>query len=123
MLERWRTYCEDLYRDSQGQDYSLLTNNQDLPKEPDILRSEIEEAIHNLKMNKSPGSDGITSEIVKAPGDDGVTVLHDLCNAVNWKIGEWPIKWTKSIFIPLHKEGSTQQCQNYRTISLIPHAK
>lgn len=121
VLERWRTYCEDLYHDSQGKDCVLWGNDQELLIEPDILRSEIEEAIFKLKQNKSPGSDGISSEIVKALGEDGVAVLHDLCNAV-WKTGEWPIEWTKSIFIPLHKKGSPLQCQNYRTISLIPHA-
>ncbi|KAA5650649.1 reverse transcriptase family protein, partial [Pseudomonas aeruginosa] len=28
----------------------------------------------------------------------------------------------KSIFIPLHKKGSTKKCNNYRLISLISHA-
>ena len=34
-----------------------------------ILYSEVEEAIHTLKRNKSPGSDEITAEIIQAGGE------------------------------------------------------
>ena len=34
-----------------------------------ILCSEVEEAIRTLKRNKSPGSDGITAEMIQA-GED-----------------------------------------------------
>ena len=36
--------------------------------------------------------------------------------------GIWPSEWTKSLIISLHKKGSKQKCENYRTISLITHA-
>ena len=38
-----------------------------------------------------------------------------------WKTGEWPTAWTQSLVITLPKKGNLQQCQNYRTISLIGH--
>ena len=38
-----------------------------------------------------------------------------------WRSGEWPIQWTQSVVITLPKKGNLQQCQNYRTISLISH--
>ena len=34
---------------------------------------------------------------------------------------EWPTLWTQSLVITLPKQGNLQQCQNYRTISLISH--
>ena len=33
----------------------------------------------------------------------------------------WPTPWTHSLVITLPKKGNLQQCQNYRTISLISH--
>ena len=33
----------------------------------------------------------------------------------------WPTLWTQSLIITLPKKGNLQQCQNYRTISLISH--
>ena len=39
-----------------------------------------------------------------------------------WQTGEWPTPWTQSLIITLPKKGNLQQCQNYRTISLISHA-
>ena len=41
-----------------------------------------------------------------------------ICNKI-WQIGKWPTPWTQSLVITLSKKGNLQQCQNYRTISLI----
>ena len=38
-----------------------------------------------------------------------------------WQTGEWPTPWTQSLVITLPKKGNLQQCQNYRTISLISY--
>ena len=38
-----------------------------------------------------------------------------------WQTGKWPTPRTQSLVITLSKEGNLQQCQNYRTISLISH--
>ena len=35
--------------------------------------------------------------------------------------GEWPTPWTQSFVVTLPNKGNLQQCQNYRTISLISH--
>ena len=43
-----------------------------------------------------------------------------ICNKI-WQTGEWPTPWTQSLVITLPKKGNMQQCQNYRTISLISH--
>ena len=37
------------------------------------------------------------------------------------KTGEWPTPWTQSLVITLPRRGNLQQCQNYRTLSLISH--
>ena len=46
------------------------------------------------------------------------SALMTICNK-NWQTGEWPTPWTQSLVTTLPKKGNLQQCQNYRTISLI----
>ena len=48
-----------------------------------------------------------------------LTVSGTLCRI--WQTGEWPTPWTQSLVITHPKKGNLQQCQNYRTISLISH--
>ena len=43
-----------------------------------------------------------------------------ICKKI-WQTEEWPIPWTQSLVITLPKKDNLQQCQNYRTISLISH--
>ena len=48
-----------------------------------------------------------------------VNALLIICNI--WWTREWPTPWTQSLVIILPKNGNSQLCQNYRTISLISH--
>ena len=86
-----------------------------------ILESEVEAAIRSLKIGKSPGVDNIPAELLKSGSDILKKLLTDICNKI-WETGIWPSEWTKSLIISLHKKGSKQKCENYRTISLISHA-
>ena len=43
-----------------------------------------------------------------------MTICHKI-----WQTGEWPTPWSQSLVITLPKKGNLQQCQNYRSISLI----
>ena len=70
-----------------------------------------------MKKGKSAGVDNITAELVQAGGEDALTTI---CNKI-WQTGKWPTPWTQSSVITLPKKGNLQQCQNYRTISLISH--
>jgi hypothetical protein len=116
VLERWKDYCMELY---QCDDTEQWIEDNENP-EPDILRSEVEEAIRYLKTNKSPGIDNIPAELIKMLGEKAIKAIHDICNMV-WKTGIWPRDWVHSTFVPLHKKGSTRKCENYRTVSLISH--
>ena len=80
----------------------------------------MEAAVQSLKKGKSAGVDNIPAELVQAGGEDVITALTTICNRI-WQTGEWPIPWTQSLVITLPKKGNLQQCQNYRTISLIIH--
>ena len=73
-----------------------------------------------MKKGKSAGVDNIQAELVQAGGEDVITALTTICNKI-WQTGKWPTAWTQSSVITLPKKGNLQQCQNYRTISLINH--
>ncbi|CAF5055729.1 unnamed protein product, partial [Rotaria magnacalcarata] len=120
--QRWTQYCSGLYKDEGGGDEMVKELEGISPsykEDPqDILYSEVEEAIRTLKSNKSPGSDGITAEMIQAGGEQLTHEIHSLCNKA-WHKGVIPEEWGKSILIPIPKKGDLSECANYRTISLI----
>ncbi|KAL4112804.1 hypothetical protein QTP88_016533 [Uroleucon formosanum] len=77
-------------------------------------------AIKRLRNHKAAGSDDIVAEMIKATTEKGVDIIHKICSKI-WTTGEWPKEWCESIYIPIHKKGDKENCNNYRTIVLIPH--
>ena len=53
--------------------------------EPDILASEIKQALGSITMNKASGGIGIPAEVVQILKDDAVKVLHSIYQQI-WKI-------------------------------------
>ena len=110
-----------LYNHTANRDPSVLNCPQtDTDDDHPILRKEVEAAVQSLKKGKSAGVDKIPAELVQAGGEDVVTALTTNCSKTR-QTGEWPTPWTHSLVITLPKKGNLQQCQNYRTISLISH--
>ena len=72
-------------------------------------------------MNKANGGDEIPAELFQILKDDAVKVLHSICQQI-WKTQQWPQDWKRSVFIPIPKKGSAQECSNYCTVALISHA-
>ena len=122
IINRWTEYCSELYNHQNKGDPNVLlcqesNNDDDFP----ILKEEVEAAIKSLKSGKSAGIDNIPAELIKHGGEAVTDVLTRICNKI-WQTGEWPTPWTQSLIITLPKKGNLQNCQNYRTISLISHA-
>ena len=118
ILNRWTEYCSDLYNHKANGDPSVLnclqTGTED---DHPILRKEVEAAVQLLKKGKSAGIDNIPAELVQAGGEDVITAVTTICNNI-WQTVKWPAPWIQSlVIIP----PNLQQCQNYRTISLISH--
>ena len=68
---------------------------------------EVQSAIRRLKNHKSPGSDGIAAEMLKAGGD----VLHKhiyeiICDI--WHKETMPDDWNESIVCPIYKKGNSK---------------
>ncbi|CAF1081345.1 unnamed protein product [Adineta ricciae] len=123
--QRWTQYCSGLYQDHGGGDVVVrelaeITPFTDDEESHDILYSEVQSAISSLKKNKSPGSDGITAEMLQAGGEQLARQIHKLCSKA-WREGTIPEEWGKSLLVPIPKKGDLSNCSNYRTISLINH--
>ena len=85
--------------------------------EPSAL--EVELAIEKLKSHKSPGTEQITAELIKAGGSTIRCAIHKLIIAI-WNKEELPGEWKESIIVPIHKKGDKTDFNNYRGISLLP---
>ncbi|WP_419583405.1 reverse transcriptase domain-containing protein, partial [Thiolapillus sp.] len=121
ILNQWTEYCSELHNYKANGDPSVLNCPQtDTEDDHPILCREMEAAVQSLKRGKSVGVDNIPAELVQAGGEDVITTLTTICNKI-WQTGKWPTPWTQSLVITLPKKGNLQQCQNYRTISLISH--
>ena len=121
ILNRWTEYCSELYTHKANGDPSVQNCPQtDTEDDHPILRKEVEARVQSPKNGKSAGVGHIPAEMVQAGGEDVITGLTTISNKI-WQTGEWPTLWTQSLVITLPKKGNPQQCQNYRTISLISH--
>ena len=79
---------------------------------------EVTLAIRRLKNNKSPGSDGIPAEFLKAGGDVLGEHLHTVLQKI-WTEEQLPPEWNKSVICPILKKGDVKVCSNYRGISIF----
>ena len=120
ILDRWYEYGKQLYsKDSLN--VRATTNDKPNEQEPEVLLSEIRQAIKRLKNNKAPGLDNIPAELLKAGGETTVMSLKAIIDQI-WETGEWPDDWVMSELITLPKVTGTFECDKHRTISLISHA-
>ena len=88
-------------------------------KTTNFTRTEIVQAIKDLKRNKAPGPDyAMTAEALKDGGNFIVDELLQICKLV-YEECQAPSQWTSSLIIPLPKKGNLQLMTNYRGISLM----
>ena len=108
--EIWQHYTEELYRrDPNATD---AFNENIYEDEPEVMETEVKEALRHISNRKSAGCDGIPIELLKAGGEEAVKVMTGLCNCI----------WKRKVYVPIYKKGDKQESGNYRTIALISHA-
>jgi hypothetical protein len=78
-------------------------------------------AIGKLKSYKSPGTDQIPAELIKAGGGTLCSEIHTLICSI-WIKEELSQQWKEYIIVPIHKSGDKTECNNYRGISLLSTA-
>ena len=89
--------------------------------EPDILECEVKWALESIATNEASGGDEIPVELFQILKDDAMKVLHSICQQI-WNTQQWPQDWKRSVFIPIPKKDSAEECSDYWTITLTLHA-
>ena len=74
-------------------------------------------ALSNLKADGSPGPDKIHPQILRSCNVACAFPLH-LIMVKSFRDGILPDKWKKAIVVPIFKDGSRYQPQNYRPVSM-----
>ena len=85
-----------------------------------MTSAEIEKAIKCLKRGKAGTDDWMLKEFFLCAGDILLEHLTDLFNMI-LNTGVFPDKWMEGIIVPLYKNGSTKDVNNYRGITLVSH--
>lgn len=121
IMQDWATYFRDLLNAAPPANEANPEPAQvDLPIQTGRFTvNEVNEAIDQLHLGKSPGTDScITPEIIKLGGSYIRTQIHHICNNV-YTTHVPPKQWTNNIIIPIPKKGNLQEMKNYRGITLM----
>ena len=89
ILESWRLYCENLYREESTEPTVPLELAE---TEPVPLRSEVAAALSSFSTGKALGSDEIPIELLQQGGEKMIDIFHKLIVTV-WNTGVWPADW------------------------------
>ena len=115
ILERIKEFYSTLYADDTEPTTIDSTEKIDVP---DVLPTEVQQALRSLKNGKAAGPDGITGELLKSCGDETCKTLADLFTRC-LKQRSIPTSWKNAKVIILYKKGDQEDLQNYRPISLL----
>ena len=116
ILDRWTEYIGDLF-DDKG---DMLDFDETSEPGNDILESEVEASLKEMKFAKPPGNDNINAELLIASKEISAKKICHLANKI-CKTGNIPKQMKESVFIPLPKIVELLECGNYRFISLVSH--
>ena len=95
-------------------DQHAIDNSLDEP----ITEDELDKALKNTKLGKSPGPDGVLPEIVVHGGARLRAFLFSIITLL-WVSEDIPADMTDPNITILFKKGDRAQCGNYRGISLL----
>nr|XP_037875878.1 uncharacterized protein LOC105841939 [Bombyx mori] len=107
-------YTSQRFEETQ-KEYNIPTDAEQTLK---ILTIETMQAIKTQKLDKAPGADLITNELLKTTLPVIAPKLTDIFNEI-LNTENIPDDWTKSTIILLHKKGDKGDIGNYRPISLM----
>ena len=114
-LKRWKEFFEELLNKEtemeEEENRNDAVRNQVYQEDPKIntetpTKTEIMEALKEIKYGKSPGVDNITPEMLKTNPGITADILHKLLSDI-WEKEEIP------------KKGDTSICNNWRGITLL----
>ena len=79
ILSRWSEHIGELYNDDNRGYIPDIAAEVESP----ITRREVEHTLRGMPEKKSPGPDGITTEILVAAGEVGILELTELSNMIH----------------------------------------
>jgi hypothetical protein len=118
-MARWRNYFSQILNVHGVSDVRQAEIQTAEPLVSESIALEFELAIEKLKSHRSPGSDHIQVELIKAGGSTTCCAIHKLIISV-WNKEELPEDWKESIMVPIYKKGDKTDCNNYRKKSILP---
>jgi hypothetical protein len=121
VLNRWKNFFNQVLNVHGIHDVRHMNIHTAEPLVPEPSLFEVEIAIGKLKSYKSPGTDNIAAELIKAGGESLYSEIHRLVSCI-WNKEELPQQWKESVIVPTYKKGDKTDCNNYRGISLLSTA-
>jgi hypothetical protein len=119
ILEHWVGYFNTQFEredNEEESDEEVFLTAELLAEEPS--QKEMEKAICNLKINKIPGEEDITAELINKASRELKERLHALICKI-WRDEKMPDDWEVGLIFPLFKKGDKMKCENYRGITFL----
>jgi hypothetical protein len=112
VLNRWKNFFNQVLNVHGVHDVRQMDIHTAEPLVPEPGLVEVEIAIGKLKSYKSPGTDNIPAELIKAGGETSYSEIRRLICCI-WNKEELPQQWKESIIVPIYKKGDKTGCNNY----------
>ena len=120
--DRWIEHFSDLLNQPTDVDETLIKDIEQLPIDHSIdlpiTEHELDTAIKNTKLGKSPGPDGIIPEVLVHGGNTLKAFLFTIISMF-WLTENIPSEVRDPNITILFKKGDRSLCGNYRGISLL----
>ena len=120
----WAEYFKNLNKKPVTSCHNILELLHDMEKEKvfteldfAITEKEIVDAIHSLKNKKACGPDSIINEMIKASQSFLIKSLKKAFNLI-LSLGNYPKLWAEGYIIPIFKNGSKDDPNNYRGLTV-----
>ena len=111
-------FYQRLYEDS-GKDNSEHEMSDD-KRILEITSEELQSAISKLKAGKSPDSNGVRAEDIKACDDETREMMRQIFNEIIKRNNFTHDEWKKMKIKVIHKKGDVEDVSNYRPICSLP---
>ena len=118
ILARWRNSFSQLLNVHGVNDVRQTERHTAEPLMPESSAFELELAVEKLNSQKSPGTDQIPSELIKAGVKTICYEIHKHIISI-WNKKELPEEWKELIIVPTYKKGNKTDCSNYKGLSLL----
>jgi hypothetical protein len=116
VLNMWKNFFNQVLNIHGVHDVRQMDIHTAEPLVTEASLFEVEVAIGKLKSYKTPGTDQIPTEMMKAVGEKICSGIHNLICSI-WNKEKLSQQWKESIIVPIYKKDDKTDCNNYRGIS------